>query len=221
MPIYELTLKGFTFPKQLDEARSTFRFLTSVRFINKEGNFDTAHAVSPGLDTYWECEKKNSSSPFYVRAKNTPEFEMNNIDLWDRLIFTVRANDLHSLQLKVIDIEKTGGLLDKIKDYANSLISSLVGVVKPMVTGTVPQKVSFVKDTLGEAVTDVESLALSTLSGMKGKDSLLFKSSLTKVGDTDGNHKLPVASGDFSIGPAEGHQGTYKIDLHLEIIQEN
>lgn len=219
MPTFELTLKGFTFPKQLDGARSTFRFLTSIRFINKDGNFDTVHAVSPGLDTYWECEEKDSGSAFYVRAKKTPEFDMTRIDLWDRLIVTIRAKDLHSLQLKIIDIEKTGGLLDKIKDYANSLIQSFVGIVKPMVTGAVPNKVSFIKDTLGEAVSDVESLALSTLAGMKGKDSLLFKTSLTKAGE-GGLHVLPVTSGDFSIGPEDGHQGTYTVNLHLEVIAD-
>ena len=53
MPIYELTLKGFAFPKQLDGARSTFRFLTSVRFINKDGMFDTTHAAPNGAE---KCE---------------------------------------------------------------------------------------------------------------------------------------------------------------------
>lgn len=220
MPTFELTLKGFSFPVTLDGARSTFRFLTGVRFINKDGDLDTVQAVSPGLDTYWECEQKDKNSPFYVRADNASEFNMAKIDPWERLIFTVRAKELHSLQIKVIDIEKTGGLLDKIKDYANSLIQSFLGIVKSKITGAVPTKASFVKDTLGEAVSDVESLALSTLSGMKGKDSLLFKQSMTKNGDDQGQNKLPQVTGDIVIGPKAGHQGNYSIKFHLEVMPD-
>ena len=122
------------------------------------------------------------------------------------MIIRFRANSIHSIQMKVIDIEKTGGLLDKIKDYAGSLIESLLGMVKTKATGALPAPISFAKDTLGEAVSDVESLALSTLSGMKGKDSLLLK------WDRKGSD-LPVATGDFSV-----NEKGYKVDLHLEII---
>jgi hypothetical protein len=134
---------------------------------------------------------------------------MTKIDFWDAMIIRLRAKQLHSIQMRVIDIEKTGGLLDKIKDYATSLISSFLGVVKTKVTGAVPAPISFAKDTLGEAVSDVESLALSTLSGMKGKDSLIFKWA-KKAAD------LPAATGPVSVS-GKGLQGTYKLDLNLEI----
>lgn len=210
MPTYELMLTGFTFPEKLDEARSTFRFLTDIRYTDKDGAFQTVHAVSPGLDTYWECEKANKNSPFFVRADDlSPRFDMVKIDFWDAMIIRLRAKSIHSVQMRVIDIEKTGGLLDKIKDYANTLISSFLGVVKTKVTGAVPGPISFTKDTLGEAVSDVESLALSTLSGMKGKDSLLFKWA-RKAAD------LPTVTGPLSIS-GKGLQGTYKVDLNVEI----
>ena len=211
MPIYEIELKGFSYPANLDEARSTFRFLTNIRYIDKDDNFQTVQAVSPGLDTYWECEKSDRSSPFFVRMDDlSPRFDMNKIDFWEALIIRLRAKSIHSLQIKVIDIEKTGGLLDKIKDYAGSLISSFLGFVKPKITGAVPGPISFAKDTLGEAVSDVESLTLSTLSGMKGKNSLLFKASRRST-------ELPNASGPIVI-EGKGHQGDYKINLALEVI---
>lgn len=207
MPTYELNLKNFSFPLDLDESRSTFRFLTDIRYTDKDNNFQTLHAVAPGLDTYWECEKNNKKSPFFVRADDlSSKFDMAKVGAWDAMIIRFRANSIHSIQMKVIDIEKTGGLLDKIKDYAGSLIQSFLGVVKTKATGLVPAPISFAKDTLGEAVSDVESLALSTLSGMKGKDSLLLK------WDRKGAD-LPAASGPFSV-----NEKGYKVDLHLEII---
>jgi hypothetical protein len=210
MPIFELSLSAFSFPPQLDEARSTFRFITNIRYINKDGDFETVQAVSPGLDTYWECEKGNKNSPFFVRLDDlSPRFDMNKIDSWERMIIVLRAKGIHSLQIKVIDIEKKGGLLDTIRDYANSLIQSFIGMVKTKVTEAVPVPISFAKDTLGEAVSDVEALALSTLSGMKGKESLLFKQSKRGA-------ELPQQNGDFSIS-GNGHQGNYNINLHLEI----
>lgn len=213
MPNFELSLTDFTFPKALDEARSTFRFLFSVRYIDASDKFGTAHAVLPGLDSYWECEKEHKSDPHFVRKMpetNPPSFDMKKIDAWDTLVFMLSAKRLHSIQVKVIDIEKEGGLLDKIKDYAGSLLHSFLGTVKSVATGAVPGAISFTKETLGDAVSDVESLALAKLAGLRGQEFMLFKQSKLEK-------DLPAAPGSAFDLDGDGFQGAYNVSLKLTI----
>lgn len=203
---YELTLNNFTFPKNLDESRSTFRFLIAVRYIEPDGDFATAHAVLPGLDSYWECEKSHKGKSNYVRHGNEPRFDMEKIDEWDRLIVKLKARELHSMQVKVIDIEKTGGLLDKIKDYASSMIQSFLGTIKTKATGAVPSPLAFTKGALGDAVHDVESLTLAKLAGMKGEQFLLFKKS----------EKLsPAPQSPFHLKSKPGDTEQYDVEIAL------
>lgn len=207
MPTYEITLTDFSFPKTLEEARSTFCFLISLRYVTVEDKFATVQAVLPGLDSYWECEKAHKGKPNYVRHPTLPKFDMAKIDVWDRLLFMLKAKELHSLQIKVIDIEKTGGWLDKMKEYVGAMIQSLLGTAKAVVTGAVPPPVAFVKDILGNAVDDVESLVLAKLAGMKGQEFLLFKKSVTE---------FPAAGGAISIAGV-GAQGDYEVTLDVRV----
>jgi hypothetical protein len=46
--------------------------------INAE--FATAHAILPGLDTYWECEKEHKGEASYVRDDNASQIDMGRID---------------------------------------------------------------------------------------------------------------------------------------------
>lgn len=213
MPTFELTLEGFQFPESLEESRSTFRFLVDVRYIDTDGKYATAHAVLPGLDTHWECEKGQKDKPNFVRPDDlSAEFDMDKIDVWDRLIIRLRARDIDSLQVKVIDIEKGGGLLDKVKEYAGPLIQSFVGTMKPRIGSVTEAVPAFAQDVLGDAISDVESLALAKLAGMKGEEFLLFKRGKRR-GD------IPLADGAFSI-EGRGHRGQYRVGLNLRIEKE-
>ncbi|MBA3714979.1 MAG: hypothetical protein H0W76_21380 [Pyrinomonadaceae bacterium] len=213
MPTFELTLEGFEFPESLEEPRSTFRFLVDIRYIDMDRKYATAHAVLPGLDTHWECEKKHKDKPNFVRPDDlSAKFDMDKIDVWDRLIIRLRAKDIDSLQVKVIDIEKGGGLLDKVKEYASPLIQSFIGTVKPSIGRVTEAVPTFAQDVLGDAISDVESLALAKLAGMKGEDFLLFKRGKRR-GD------MPPTGGAFSI-EGRGHSGQYRVGLNLRIEEE-
>jgi hypothetical protein len=210
MPTFELTLEGFEFPENLEESRSTFRFLVDIRYLDTNNKFATAHAVLPGLDTHWECEKGHKDRPNFVRPDDlSPKFDMDKIDIWDKLIIRLRAKDLDSLQVKVIDIEKGGGLLDKIKEYASPLIQSFIGTVRPQVTKAKEAVPIFAQDVLGDAISDIESLALSKLAGMRGEEFLLFKRGKRRK-------DIPQAGGPFLI-EGRGHKGNYRISLNLRI----
>jgi hypothetical protein len=205
MPNFELTLEGFTFPKDLPEARSTFRFLIDIRYIDPDGKFATAHAVLPGLDTYWECEKEKEGEASYVRHKSQPRIDMDKIDEWDKLIVLLKAKELHSLQVKVFDIEKTGGFLDKIKEYAGMIVEALIGKATAAVGG-LPAPPDFAKEAFGAAVHDVEAFALAQLAGIKQQNSLIFKRS---------EKSFPAAPGGTFKIEGTGTKGLYEVDIKV------
>jgi len=206
MANFELTFEGFTFPKELPQARSTFRFLIDIRYIDPDGKLATTHAVLPGLDTYWECEKEKEGEASYVRHKTLPQIDMNKIDEWDKLIVLLKAKELHSLQVKVFDIEKTGGILDKLKEYAGTIIGALIGKATAAVTGGLPAPPDFAKDVFGAAVHDVETFALAQLAGIKQQNSLIFKRS----------HKsFPAAPGGTFKIEGEGTNGKYEVSIKV------
>ena len=60
---FEVTLEGFRFSKGLPDRKSNFRFIVGLRFFDKDGNFNTVHAILPGLDTHWECAENNKKNP--------------------------------------------------------------------------------------------------------------------------------------------------------------
>lgn len=203
MPNFELKLTKFDFPANLPEARSTFRFLIDIRYIDAKGEFATAHAVLPGLDTYWECEKEHKGEASYVRSDDAPKIDMGKIDEWDKLIALLQAKELHSLQVKVFDIEKTGGFLDKLKEYSGMVVQALIGKAATAATAAVPAPPDFIKGAFGAASHDVEAFALSQLAGIRGQDSLLFKKS--EIGLALGSHNLR----------GEGTKGTYEVGIEV------
>lgn len=91
MLLFELVLKEFLFPDNLPNRNANFRFIVDLRFINDKGHFTTEHAVMPGLDTFWECDKDQTDMPNYVRDSDHSQFNMEKIDDWDRLILCVKA----------------------------------------------------------------------------------------------------------------------------------
>lgn len=202
----ELTFEGFTFPKNLPEKRSTFRFMIDLRYIDPDGKFATIHSVLPGLDTYWECEKEKAGEASFVRHKTDPKIDMDKIDQWDKLIVLTNVKTLHSLQVRVFDIEKTGGFLDKIKDYAGMIVEALVGKATTAVTTAVPTVPDFTKDAFGTAVHDVEAFALTQLAGIKQQDSLIFKGSRHDFTPTPDNI-FPIKGG--------GTSGDYEVKIKI------
>lgn len=203
MAIFELTLKDFTFPVDLPEERSTFRFLVDIRYTDMEGKFATAHAVLPGLDTYWECEKAHKGKPNYVRHATLPKLDMgpNGVDEWDRLIIRLPAKELHAVLVKVFDVEKVGGLLDTIKDTLGSIVQALLGTATTAATGAVPTTAAFAKGAMGDAFQDIESFLLAKLSNVKDETFLLFKRSTKDSLDKTGpiSIKGPGLKGDYTV----------------------
>ena len=203
MPNFELTLEKFDFPDNLPEARSTFRFLIDIRYVDPNGEFATAHAVLPGLDTYWECEKEHKGEASYVRDDNASQIDMGKIDGWDKLIILLQAKELHSMQVKVFDIEKTGGFLDKLKEYSGMVVEALIGKAIPAATGAIPTPPDFIKGALGAATHDVEAFALAQLAGIRAQNSLLFKKS-----------ELGLHPGPVSLR-GEGTKGLYEVGIKI------
>jgi len=206
MPNFELTFDKFDFPDTLPEARSTFRFLVDIRYIDPKGEFATAHAVLPGLDSYWECEKEHKGEASYVRDDNSSQIDMNKVDEWDKLIVMLQAKELHSLQIRVFDIEKSGGFLDKLKEYSGMVVEALIGKAVTAAKDAVPGPPDFVKGAFGTATHDVEAFALAQLAGIRGQDSLLFKKSKNKG-------ELTAQS---VILRGEGTKGLYEVGIKIK-----
>ena len=83
---HEITLDEFIFPKDLPDKRANFRFVIDLRYKDAKGKFAAETVVMPGLDTWWECDKKKTKKPNYVRHAAHAMFNMNLIDDWDKLV---------------------------------------------------------------------------------------------------------------------------------------
>ena len=209
MKTFELTLTKFLFPKDLSNGKANFRFVVDLRFINSKGQFTTEHAVMPSLDTFWECDTGREDRPNYVRYSKDngcySQFNMCDkdiIDDWDRLILLVRGKSLHSIQFKVIDVDRKDAW-DKVKNTLGGMVGAVIGKI----TGVVSEKLPLsLPESLGGAADDVHSFLLKKLAG---GDKVLFRGS-HKFKCTD---KEPCISGD-------GTEGKYKIGFSLEEIKE-
>lgn len=104
MPLFELNLTGFRFPDDLPNDRANFRFVADLRYLDHRKQFKSVHAVMPSLDTFWECDKRRADRANHVRDASDARFDMAKIDVWERLVFLVRAEAVHSIQFKVLDV---------------------------------------------------------------------------------------------------------------------
>ena len=84
----ELTLRGLTFPSNLQNRKANFRLVVSLRFYDKDGHLKTENGVVPGLDTFWECDTGESDRYNYVRGSNGT-VDMRKVQVWDKLILSV------------------------------------------------------------------------------------------------------------------------------------
>lgn len=177
---YELSLIGFRFPNALPGKRCNFRFVVDVRYVNGRGDFDTAHAVLPDLERWWECDPDRRGEPSYVRGADTGEFatfDMTSIDAWDRLIILVRGDGIHSVQFKVFDIDRPDFF-----DRVGGAVGDVVGAVLGRRRADLEDQVGVFAGALGGAAADVESALLGRLAGA---ERLLFRGSaqLDEPGD--------------------------------------
>lgn len=169
---YELVLTGFDFPRELPRRKANFRFVADVRYVNGRGEHDTEHAVLPDLDRHWECDPERRESPEYVRAEDREmraSFDMSRIDDWDRLILLVRGDQIHSVQFKVLDVNRSDGW-DRLRRALGDVVATVIGRGR----SSVPEKAWPLSDALGTAADDLESALVARLAG--GQD-LLFRGS--------------------------------------------
>lgn len=203
---YQLELTGFRFPEELSNNRANFRFLVDLRYVGSEETFLTEHAVMPSLDTFWECDERRDAKPNYVRAENSPCFEFGpgKIDEWDQLIMVVRAERLHSIQFKVIDVDRRDAW-DRVKSFLGGAVRAVVGRAKDRIPAG-----AVLSNSLGGAADDVQSFLLKRLAG---GDKVLFRGSHTFRGaQQDAGVGEPETQGNETI-KGNGSEGDYCISF--------
>ena len=217
MSVFELKLTKFLFPKELSNNRANFRFVVDLRLINDKCQFATEHAVMPSMDTFWECDTGRKKKPNYVRGKDTTlngnscsQFDMEKIDDWDKLILHVKGKSVHSIQFKVIDVDRKDAW-DKVKDFLGGIIEAFIGKIK----GFIPKDLTLsLPESLGGAADDLNSFLLKKLAG---GNKVLFRGSTRLNAPVDG-----VSTTEFKIpkdpkGPGpRGTEGNYQISFKLK-----
>ena len=217
MPLFELVLTEFLFPEDLPNRNANFRFIVDLRFINEKGQFITEHAVMPSLDTFWECDTGRKDRPNYVRHEDNctigdivySQFNMDNdvIDDWDKLILCVKGESIHSIQFKVIDVDRKDAW-DKVKNFLEGMIGAIIGKIK----GGIPGKLPFpLPESLGGAADDLQSFLLKKLAG---GDKVLFRGS-GKLEIPENGQTTP-----FEV-EGKGTEGKYKIVGCLKKTEED
>ena len=199
MPLFKLVLTKFLFPKNLPDDKANFRFIVDLRFINKNGQFITEQAVMPSLDTFWECDTGRKDRPNYVRSKdgssNCSQFDMCAIDDWDKLILWVKGKSVHSIQFKVIDVDRKDAW-DEVKNFLEGMVGTVIGKIKGGIPGNLP-----FPESLGGAADDLQSFLLKKLAG---GDKVLFRGS-AKLKIPENGKTTP-----FEV-EGQGTEGKYKI----------
>lgn len=197
---YRLSLAGFRFPGVLPAKRSNFRFVADVRYVNGRGDFETAHAVLPDLERFWECDPDREGEPGYVRGTNDGKqarFDMAQIDAWDRLVVLVRGDGIHSVQFKVFDIDRPD-FFDRIGGALGDVVGSVLGRGRERLD----DEAGVLAGALGNASADLQSALLTRLAG---GDRLLFRGSIELA-----------APGEYVIA-GRGEKGDYEIRCELSV----
>jgi len=194
---YELNLEGFQFPGALAENRSNFRFVLDLRMM-RGGKFATDTSVLPGFDTWFECDRRKAAHPSYVRDDGDG-FDMTRIDGWERLVLLTRADSLHSVQVKVFDVDRPGGW-DAMREA--------FGAIAQAVLGRAPRHLdlpALAEDAASAGFGAVDDDLRSTIvKRLAGGDRLLFRGS-APLGEP----------GMVEIG-GRGIAGDYRVRLRLD-----
>ncbi len=206
---FEIQLAGFEFPQQIDNSKANFRFIVDLRYVDVTDEFATEHAVMPSLDTFWECDTGKTQAPNFVRAGQNgawdAKFDMEKIDDWDRLVLRVKGRQLHSVQVKVIDVDRAD-VFDKLKGALQGVLEGALGTLRARVAARIPGSTGSqdmppsVHQAFGSAVDNVEAFLLKKLAGA---DDVLFRGS-------------GLAAGDSVCIRGAGTRGDYQIDLSVK-----
>lgn len=197
---YELSLSGFRFPAALPDKRSNFRLVADVRYVNGRGEFETAHAVLPDLERWWECDPDRREDVLYVRGPDDGDaatLDMSAVDAWDRLVILVRGDGIHSVQFKVFDIDRPD-FLDRVGGALGDVARALVGRGRRLAEA----ETGAFAGALGGAADDLESALLTKLAG---GDRLLFRGSAQLDGP-----------GEYVVS-GRGEKGEYEIRCELRV----
>ena len=190
---FELNLERFWFPAGLADHRANFRFVVDVRMV-RAGKFATDTAVLPGFDTWWECDRDKKAHPHYVRDQGNG-IDMSRIDGWERLVLLTRADSLHSVQVKVFDVDRPGGW-DAVREGFAALSQA--------VFGRAPRELDLPNVAAAGFGAVDEDLRSTLVKRLAGGDRLLFRGS-APLGDP----------GMVEIG-GRGVAGDYAVRLRLE-----
>lgn len=190
---FELNLERFWFPGALADGRANFRFVVDIRLV-RGGRFATDTAVLPGFDTWWECDRNKAQHPNYVRAEGNA-FDMEKIDAWQRLILLTRADSLHSVQVKVFDVDRPDAW-DALRDAFGQIAQTVIGRAPRLLD---------LPDLAAEGFGGVEEDLRSTIvKRLAGGDRLLFRGS------------APLADAGIIEIKGPGIAGDYTARLRLE-----
>ena len=201
--------------------KANFRFVVDLRFIKDKSQFATEHAVMPSLDTFWECDMGKKNKPNYVRGKDAGDygqFDMNDngpIDEWDRLILHVKGKSVHSIQFKVIDVNREDAW-DKVKSFLGGIIEAVIGKIKGVIP-TAGISASLLSESLGGAADDIQSFLLKKLAG---GDKVLFRGSAKLQAPESGKTAVFTVpekpkDGEPKNLRARGTEGNYQIVFTL------
>ncbi len=190
---FELNLERFWFPGALADNRANFRFVVDIRLI-RAGRFATDTAVLPGFDTWWECDQKKVQHPNYVRAEGNT-FDMEKIDAWQRLVLLTRADTLHSMQVKVFDVDRPDAW-DALRDAFGQIAQTVIGRAPRLLD--LPDLAA---EGFGAAEEDLRSTIVKRLAG---GDRLLFRGS------------APLQEPGIVKITGPGIAGDYTLHLRLE-----
>ena len=107
------TLNDFSFPDDLDEARSTFRIRLSLRYINSDGVLTDTDEIMPGAGEkdYFECESSHKKDKNYVRSEDSATIDISKIvsKSSKEVVFAgLKSASLVSLRVSIFDAEKDG-----------------------------------------------------------------------------------------------------------------
>jgi hypothetical protein len=80
----------------------------------------------PGFDTWWECDRRKSEHPHYARLADRAGLDMARVDAWERLVLLTRADSLHSVQVKVFDVDRPDAW-DTLRDAFGRVAQTVLG----------------------------------------------------------------------------------------------
>ncbi len=210
---FVIRLQSFTFPEKLGGSKANFRFIVDLRY-SAGGEFSIEHAVMPNLDTYWECDPGQKDAPNFVRMEDQgkwkPNFDMSKIDEWDCLVLSIKAENLHAVQVKVIDVDRKD-VFDKLKGAFQGILEGCLGMLRTRISARLPQnvlqnKAPQVNQVLGGAADDIEAFLLKKLAG---GDDVLFRGSSRIINDEIGDQWNPL---HVTIS-GKGTAGIYAVGL--------